>query len=733
MVIVFLTIGLWYTLWNPIGEGVDEGDHFEYVRYIKERRALPIQPWQDNGRPLLVSMGHHPPLYYTLLAIGIAWIDTRDAPDVLIRNPHFVWGVDHPRNGWNVYLHSPAEKWPWRGTVLAFHVGRGLTLLFGALTLWAVYRIGRLLISDYPWIAVTGMAWLAFNPSFIFMCSAIHHDALMAALYTAGMWWLVRLFDQPCTPREGMMGGLLLGAAMLTKLSGLSLALVYGWGFLLLGISRKSFRPILPGMMTTFGVALLVSGWWYGRNWALYGDPLGWEMYRSIFWFNFRSTPFTWDTFVHELLYQTAQTFWGAFGFMHITLPPTIWWTLWKIVAVLTGIAVIAILRRPYRFFKEKRWAPWLGMAGGFLFLFGALIRNAIAVGGAGHARYLFPGVTVLVLLWALGTHALTAFRFQPLLTGLVSLGLALYAVWVPYQFVIPLYPLPEIASEKESASADSLHICFASAVCIRSGNLIPQDAPGAYVLTLYWEALPGDRPDLFAHLRVQGEDGTTLIKDAFWPIPSFSTIAWEPGTIYRTRHLLQLPGGTPPGTFILEMALTVNRDGEPLPVRTVTGEKGEGFAPIMRLTLNQAVPLSVSPEISRTEELEYRIRLLGYSLGKRTWHPGETITLTLFWQPREAIQPNLVVFVHVLDKQGNLVAQHDGVPDQGRRPTPFWQPGVLVVDSHPVPLPADLPPGDYALWVGMYRWPELQRLRIQEGAAAGNDRIFLETIQVRP
>lgn len=733
IIVTFLIIGFWYTVWNPIGEGVDEGDHFEYVRYIKERRTLPIQPWRDNGQPLVVYMGHHPPLYYTLVAIGIAWIDTQDAPDVLIRNPHFVWGVDHPRNGWNVYLHSPAEKWPWRGTVLAIHIGRGLTLLFGALALWAVYRTGRLLIPGHPWIAVSGMAWLAFNPSFVFMCSAIHHDALMAALYTTGMWWLVRLFNRPFTPREGMVGGLLLGAAMLTKLSGLSLALTYGWGFLWLGIQRKSLRQILPGVVTAFGVAFLVSGWWYIRNWVLYGDPLGWEMYRSIFWFNFRSTPFTWETFVHEFLYQTAQTFWGAFGFMHITLPTVIWWTLWKIGALLTGIALVVALLWPSRLFGEKRWAPWLTITGGFLLLFGALVRHAMEVGGVGHARFLFPGVTVLVLLWAVGMHALVAFRAQPLLTGLASIGLALYAVWIPHRFVIPLYPLPEIASEEESASVEALNICFARAVCIRSGKLVPQDVPGAYMLTLYWEALPGDRPDLFAHLRVRGEDGTNLIENAFWPIPAFSTIAWEPGTIYRTRHALQLPGGTPPGTFTLEIALTPNRDGEPLPAQTVTGEKWEDFAPLMRFLLHHPVPLPVSPEIPRAEELEYRIRLLGYSLGKRTWRSGETMTVTLFWQSHEVIQPNLVVFVHVLDGQGNLVAQHDGVPDQGRRPTPFWQPGAFVVDSHPVPLPADLPPGDYTLWVGMYRWPEIQRLRVQKGTSAGDDRIFLETIQVRP
>ncbi len=344
-----------------------------------------------------------------------------------------------------------------------------------------------------------------------------------------------------------------------------------------------------------------------------------------------------------------------------------------------------------------------------------------------------FPLLRVLVITLAIGAHALTAFRLQPLVTALVSLGLALYAIIIPQRFVIPLYPRPETVLEIALADAQPVRLCFGDAVCIRASALTPEGDPGAYRLTLYWQAQPGPRPDLYARLRMRGSDGFVLLESEFWPIPSFSTVAWDPAQIYVTRHPLQVPPGTPAGAYFLELSLTVGQGGDPLPARGAGDAVLDEWARLVELSLPEAIPLLVQYEVPRSDELEHRIRLLGYSLGKRAYRPGETLRLTLFWQPLQTIQPNLVVFVHILDAQGALVAQHDGVPDEGRRPTPFWQPGVVVSDAHAITLPSEMAPGRYTLSVGMYDWPGLQRLTVVQGPAAGEDHITLETIQVEP
>ena len=58
------------------------------------------------------------------------------------------------------------------------------------------------------------------------------------------------------------------------------------------------------------------------------------------------------------------------------------------------------------------------------------------------------------------------------------------------------------------------------------------------------------------------------------------------------------------------------------------------------------------------------------------------------------------------MDAAGNVVAQGDAPPQAGRYPTHWWEPGEVIADQHAIPLPADLPLGDYRVRTGLY-WPD--------------------------
>ena len=86
--------------------------------------------------------------------------------------------------------------------------------------------------------------------------------------------------------------------------------------------------------------------------------------------------------------------------------------------------------------------------------------------------------------------------------------------------------------------------------------------------------------------------------------------------------------------------------------------------------------------------------------LPRGTFQPGDTIEVILYWKPLRTTSVPYIVFVHVINDDGNLVAQRDVEPAV---PTTDWGTGV-VEDLHRVNLPGDLSAGTYELRTGLYR-----------------------------
>lgn len=86
-------------------------------------------------------------------------------------------------------------------------------------------------------------------------------------------------------------------------------------------------------------------------------------------------------------------------------------------------------------------------------------------------------------------------------------------------------------------------------------------------------------------------------------------------------------------------------------------------------------------------------------------------------------VQTNYTVFVQLLDKTGQLLAQIDQQPQQGNFPTSTWQPGDVIEDEYKLTQTAALPPD--ATWaqliIGLYD-PEQKRLPLHADGAQPPD-----------
>jgi hypothetical protein len=109
-------------------------------------------------------------------------------------------------------------------------------------------------------------------------------------------------------------------------------------------------------------------------------------------------------------------------------------------------------------------------------------------------------------------------------------------------------------------------------------------------------------------------------------------------------------------------------------------------------------------------------IDLIGYDLEPASLQPGDSLTATLHWQARDMVARPYTTFVHLIDPDGEKVAQADAPPFNGLHPTDHWLPGERLRDSRQLTLPTDAQLGRYQLVVGWYDPVSLERVPLVDG-----------------
>jgi hypothetical protein len=205
----------------------------------------------------------------------------------------------------------------------------------------------------------------------------------------------------------------------------------------------------------------------------------------------------------------------------------------------------------------------------------------------------------------------------------------------------------------------------------------------------------------------------------------------WRVGQVIAERYVLTTTSEIPTGAYQLDVSVVTPDAANVLPIF-----QDDEPTPFDQVTLGYVVvPTSGKPDIAKPLEAEFedQINLLGYD-AVDSLSPGAELDVTLYWEAQQPPKDNYMVFVHLLDADGRLVANHDGPPVDGRYPTRAWLPGQVVSDTHRIVLKPDVPVGTYRLQVGMYRWPSLERLRVwnDQGAEQADRVLILQSIQVQ-
>ena len=278
-------------------------------------------------------------------------------------------------------------------------------------------------------------------------------------------------------------------------------------------------------------------------------------------------------------------------------------------------------------------------------------------------------------------------------------------------------------------------------------------DRYGELVAEITWLPLRELDQELRFYVAYVAADGTVLYDNDFYQPAS---VLWYPTTLWGAAtpvRVTTLPWSLDADQFVPLLGVYTGRNWA----------EGEQLSITLADELSDAAPTSPFPLLQGGKV----VRLGGYQrAGAGIWHPvtnvsatpttpldvnfggmidlvgadlpaqavtGLELPFTLHWQASAPVNFDYTAFAHLLDDQGNKVAQLDWQPHDslGVLPTSAWPLGWPVMDAQQLPLPPDLPAGEYRLLVGFYNWQSGDRLPVQGTDVIGGDVVEFGPLQI--
>jgi hypothetical protein len=233
----------------------------------------------------------------------------------------------------------------------------------------------------------------------------------------------------------------------------------------------------------------------------------------------------------------------------------------------------------------------------------------------------------------------------------------------------------------------------------------------------------PGESLDLWLQFQVQRQQPSNYQVTAYlidmqtsehkavttlWPyyiMTAYPSSHWRSGDIRSVPVRLTVPEDLRPGAYRLGMLIYDPGQGRALPL---AANPNSDYPEVQVGYLRMGQPPDLAQMcnfvmVSSGASWEGNVALRTISVPVKSPTAGDVLPVQLEWEATGSPQRDATVFVHLIDENGNIVAQRDQRPFDNRFPMPTWQPGEVLRDIYPVSLPAGLPSGSYSLKVGLY------------------------------
>jgi hypothetical protein len=327
------------------------------------------------------------------------------------------------------------------------------------------------------------------------------------------------------------------------------------------------------------GAAALLAGWWYLRNWRLYGDALGLGAFRTEFTtqaFDMGS-PAAWV----GALIQLHASFWARFGWMNVPPPAWVIW-LFGTIEVLAAIGLAIALVETSKRWNVRMLAWWPLLALPALALAWVVSFAATAGLVAWQGRFLFPALPAIAILLACGlagweNKEQRTKNKKPiaLILFFVLCPLFLVALWLPFGVIGPAYMLHTTPEQQALAQLGTptygrFGVAGEPGAELRGWQAAgPTRAGGAFEVTLMWHALARQNRDWTVFIHVVDAGDRIVAEDNRPPQDgAFPMTQWVEGDWVQDHHTIRLEPGLAPGSYTLRVGLYDAGNGQRAGVR---------------------------------------------------------------------------------------------------------------------------------------------------------------------
>ncbi len=727
---LFLGCAVLYNVSTPLYEAPDELQHAAFVVWLADGGSLPavdpadLGPWEQEGT--------QPPLYYWIVATLVGGLRHDEAGSLGRLNPYAGVGDPQRPDNKNRVLHDlEQERWPYGEGVLFLHLARGLSTLMAVGTLGAVYCLGRIVFPERGGVALGMVGVVAFMPQFLFLSASLNNDNLVILIASWVLVILARWLRAPQPPGWPALAGLgiVLGLGVLAKYSGLLLwPLAAGVMFWLAwrksptsfepvtglraGRLRRLCRWLIPAGLIVFGLALALSGWWFARNYQLYGELSGINTHLEIM-----GTRRRLPSLVKALreFKGFRYSFWALFGWFNILAPAPFYWIADGLTVL--GVAGLGVfLARSLRRLPHWTWYA-VAMLGAWLALVLAGVVQWTLKTPASQGRLLYPALGAIALFLVAGWAELIPRHLRRPVGVLALAAWVVWAILCPFLSVMPAYALPERVGSLDQLAVEpsELHVRYGG--CCELMGYIALDEPvhpGDRVpLALVWQAAEAPERDFSLFVHAVAPDGQIVGQvDTYHGGGMYPTGQWYPGEIVVDTVYVPISWQAEgPSLVRFNVGLHEASGAGRLPA---FGPDGEALDVVFAGEVALAPFEWLEPQSNLQTDAVFgqQIRLAGIELPRTTVHPGEVLTVTLQWEALTRIREDYTGFIHLVAPGGGNAAQDDHLPLAGRFPTRLWSPGMVISDPYQLELPEELEAGTYELVGGFYRPESGERLQ---------------------